>query len=142
MKIGEEVEHKIKGWESVEFEKPCVSLKFLFKHNKSNLIPNYDTDFMTPRYGRWLEILPTEERHSGEYEITVYAKDYIINERVIDTFTVTVLGFKTLTIKDENFKLEEDEKELSVAIKQITPEGQVTLEFSKRMQELEDLDVL
>ena len=61
---------------------------------------------------------------------------------MLDTFTVTVLGFKTLTHKDSNFKLEEDEKGLSVKIKTITPEGQVTLEFNKVMQELEELDAL
>ena len=71
---------------------------------------------------------PTMEDHAGVYEIEVYAKDYVINERLLDTFTVNVLGYKS-QVKIEKKKVEEGA--LSVKFKEVKDNSKVVLEFSK-----------
>jgi len=79
----------------VVFEKPCIYLDFIFKHDYERNVGSGDTDFMTPQYSRWLNIAPTEERHTGVWEITVFAHDYIIAEREIARFKITVVSYIT-----------------------------------------------
>lgn len=105
------------------------------------VLPNNEAPFITPEKSRWINIDPTEEWHAGTYDIDVYAKDYIIAERLLDKFKVTVIGYLRIAEADANFKLEPDEPPLDCYISSVTPEGVATLRFNKMMQIIEELEV-
>ena len=110
-----------------------MDLKFIFTHDQEFDLPYPGAPFIVPEKSRWVNIDPTLESHTGVYNVEVFAEDYIISKRLLDTFKVTVIGFKNLAQKDENFILEEKEPPLDCKISSVTPEGEVTLSFNKEM---------
>ena len=43
-------------------------------------------------FSRWLEVSPKRGEEIGVYEVEVYARDYVITERFMDSFIVRVVG--------------------------------------------------